>query len=116
MINQDVSWGPGYAKTADASTGPGAWIKPRGLLSTWGYTVTSAGSTSTITTTGRLEGTLSDSTAPTAAEIATLSTKTGVGYVAVTGKPARQVRWNTLTLTSTSSTAPNVTVRLGGTL
>lgn len=120
---QEFCWGPGNVLTASPSTGPSAWIKPRGLLSTWAYSVATSGSTSTITTTGRLEGTLSDSTAPGAVEIVTLSTKSGTGYGASADKPARQVRWNTLTLTSTSTgstgggpTAPTITVRLGGTL
>ncbi len=110
--------GFGPADSASASTGTGGktWVRPRGLLNNWGYTITTAGSTSTVTSKHKLEGTLSEATAPAAADIYTLSTGSGAGHVRVTGKLARQVRINVTTLSSTSTGTPNLTAVVGGTL
>ena len=111
------SFGPQTSASAVTSTGGGTWIKPRGLLGDWGYTITSAGSTTTITSKHKLEGTLSDSTGPVAADIYTLSTGSGNGHVRTTGKVARQVRINVTTApASTSSTGVTLTAVVGGSL
>ena len=118
MSQLDNSYGPETSASAITSTGGKSWVKPRGLLNNWGYTVTSAGgSTSTVTSKHKLEGTLSDSTAPAAADIYTLSTGSGDGHVRTTGKVARQVRMNITTApASTSSTGVTLTAVVGGTL
>ena len=110
------SFGPQTGASAVTSTGGGTWIKPRGLLANWGYTITTAGSTSTVTSKHRLEGTLSDSTAPAAADVYTLSTGSGAGHVRTSAKVARQVRINVTTLSSTSGAGPTLTAVIGGSL
>ncbi len=112
------SFGPFTSSAAVTTTGAGSWATPRGLLANWGYTITSAGgSTSTVTSKHKLEGTLSDSTAPAAADIFDLSTGSGDGHVRTTGKVSRQVRINVTTAAaSTSSTGVSVTAVVGGTL
>ena len=116
MSQLDNSYGPQDSATAVSTTGGKSWVKPRGLLNNWGYTITTAGSTSTVTSTHRLEGTLSEATSPVAADIFTLSTGNGAGHVRTTGKIARQVRINVVTLSSTSSTGSTLTAVVAGTL
>ncbi len=116
MSQLDNSVGPVTSASAVSTTGGKAWVRPRGLLTNWGYTITTAGSTSTVTVTHRLEGTLSDSTGPVAADVYTLSTGNGTGHVRTTGKVARQVRINIVSLSSTSSTGPTTTAVIGGAL
>lgn len=116
MSQLDNSFGPQDSATASTGTGGKSWVKPRGLLNNWGYTVTTAGSTSAVTSKHKLEGTLSDAAAPAAADIFTLSTGNGAGHVRTTGKVARQVRINVTTLSSTSTGTPNLTAVVAGTL
>jgi len=114
---QDTSWGPDTIYDGSSSTSPGSWHKLRGPLGRWALNLASGNSTSTVTAKGTLQGTLSDATAPAAGEIFTISTKGAVGYACSTAvKIARQVRWSLGTLTSTSSTAPTLTVKVCGTL
>ena len=110
------SLGPVTSVSASTATGAGSWATPRGVLANWGYTITTAGSTSTVTSKHKLEGTLSESTAPVAADVFTLSTGSGAGHVRTAAKVARQVRVNITTLTSTSSSAPSITAVVGGSL
>lgn len=113
----DKGFGPATSANAITTTGGKTWIRPRGILANWGYTITTAGSTSTVTSKHRLEGTLSDSTGPAAADVFTLSTGSGIGHVRTTGKVARQVRLNITTApASTSSTGPTLTAVVGGSL
>ena len=117
MSQLDNSYGPATSAGAVTTTGGQTWIKPRGVLANWGYTITSAGSTSTVTSKHKLEGTLSDSTGPAAADVFTLSTGSGDGHIRTTGKVARQVRIHfTTAAASTSSTGPTVTAVVAGTL
>ena len=116
MSQLDNSYGPVTSASAITSTGGKSWVKPRGLLNNWGYTITTAGSTSAVTSKHRLEGTLSDAAAPAAADIFTLSTGSGAGHVRTTGKIARQVRINVTTLSSTSGAGPTLTAVVAGTL
>ena len=116
MSQLDNSFGPITSVAAVTSTGPGSWVKPRGILNNWGYTVATAGSTSAITVTHTLQGTLSDSTAPAAADIFPMSTTSGAGHSRVTARLARQVRVRINSLSSTSSTGPTATVVVAGTL
>ncbi len=118
MSQLDNSFGPATSASAVISTGGQTWIKPRGVLANWGYTITSGGgSTSAVTSKHKLEGTLSDSTGPAAADIFTLSTGSGDGHVRTTGKVARQVRIHfTTAAASTSSTGVTVTAVVAGTL
>ncbi len=113
----DNSFGPVTSASAVSTTGGKTWVKPRGLLANWGYTITTAGTTLTITVKHKLQGTLSESTAPVAADIYTLSTGAGTGHVRTTAKPARQVRISIDTLSSTSTAVtPTATAVVGGTL
>ena len=117
MSQLDNSFGPATSASASTGTGGKTWIKPRGLLNNWGYTITTAGSTSTVTSKHKLEGTLSDSTAPAAADIFPLSTGSGTGHVRTSAvRMARQVRINVTTLSSTSTGTPTLTAVVGGTL
>ena len=93
MSQLDNSYGPVTSASAITSTGGKSWVKPRGLLNNWGYTITTAGSTSAVTPKHRL-----------------------AGHSRVTARLARQVRVRINSLSSTSSTGPTATVVVAGTL
>ena len=114
MSKANTGYGP-FTSISAASTGPGLWGFPRGqVLSAWAYHIATSNSTSAVTVKHKLQGTLSESSAPAAADIFTISAGSGAGYVAATGKPAVQVRANITSITSTSSTAPKATAVVGG--
>lgn len=111
----DNSYGPADSASAVTTTGGKTWIKPRSVLSNWGFTIITAGSATTITSKYKLEGTLSESTAPSAADIYDMSTGSGAGHTRVTGMLARQVRINVTALSSTSST-PTLSAVVAGSI
>lgn len=110
-------WGPATLASTVGTTGPGSWVKPPAqVFPNWSYTVVTANSTSTVTITYALQGTLDNSTAPAAGYIYSLSTGSGAGTTHATNKLARQVRIRIDSISSTSSTAPTATVVAAGSL
>jgi hypothetical protein len=110
-------WGPERLLNAVTSTGPGTAVDADPSHSDWGLQVVTAGSTSAITCSVTLQGTLDMlSTAPTYMTLLTWSStgESSGDIVFQASRPAGKVRANVVALTSTSSTAPTASAYVGG--
>lgn len=116
-----TGWGPVRVINASASTGASGWHDADPSHSAWGIACVGGNSTSTVHAEVYLQATLDVwSTAPTATSLSTWSSTGGAPaqsdgeVVYVTGRPAGRIRAWVQSISSTSSTAPTLSVYVGG--